>query len=121
MRAHPDDGPRRAEITLCIGRRIAVPEWVAHSVHDPAEWLKSGFVAPRFVRVPVEVAPPPRLQGLRGRFRHGAAPCRCVVPASLPAATADVLAAIAEAISFFESLIGHLQDYTVARVGIGKG
>ena len=118
MRANPADGPRRAEITLRTNQKAMVPEWVAYSVYDQGEWRKSGFLGPRFARVPVEAAPPPRLQGLRGRFRHAAGTCRCVVPPSLPGATAEMLAAIEEAISFFETLINSLQVYTVGKIGV---
>lgn len=117
MRARPSNRPRLVEFRLGA-RVVRCPEWVGHSVYDPAEWKKTGFIGPRFVRVQKESSPPLGLAGARARFRQGVAPCRCVVPSVLPAASEDVLSALSEAMNFLESLIYHLRAYTVGSVGV---
>ncbi len=137
MRSRPGIRPRLVRIALPFGGRrgaqggiagapggqfqMRVPEWVAHTVYDASEWQRAGaFIGPRFVRVRKAATPPPGLDGVCGRFRQGAAPCRCVVPVALPAAVDDVLSAISEAIRFATLLAYYLRAYAVGSVGVPR-
>ena len=68
--------------------RVLVPEWVAHSRYgrDFRADVQAGRgpqeVMPRFLRW-TERETPAALQGER-RFARAPAPCRCVVPGTLP-------------------------------------
>ena len=93
------------EVLRLGGRAVRGPEWVGHSVYNNDEWKKTGFLGPRFVQV-------------KRRFRQGAAPCRCVVDESVPAASDDIFSAVSEAVTFLAYLIYYLRAYTVGGQGV---
>ena len=106
------------EVLRLGGRAVRGLEWVGHSVYNNDEWKKKGFLGPRFVRLQRETAPPLGLRGVQGRFRQGAAPCRCVVDESVPAASDDVFSAVSEAVTFLGCLTYYLRAYTVGGYGV---
>ena len=79
--------------------RVRVPEWVAHSLHDPRDFVndvKSGLgphdVMPRFLIKQKESHTPAFLQG-ESRFKQPPSPCRCIAP--LPIGIRQVRADVA--------------------------